>query len=211
MSVVCATCPVYLFLLVLIVQRVMLGDIMYKLRRSSLWMYVQLPFTICPTGSNFLFNTLFSNTPKLSVYCENMRDLPRLYLKIKFTEISDLFLQLFVTCDQNTQKVRKGVSRYISVAAWRDDLRWRSFCALNVFLATNGGGLGGGELTSLYVCVLWNASYGQLAVRIETTNKLIEKTKNYFICKVSVSKATGRIGKTGGPLFTEHWARPAGI
>jgi hypothetical protein len=50
----------------------------------------------------FLFNTLLSKTPKLSVYCEHMRDLPRLYLKIKFTEITDLFLQLIITCDKKT-------------------------------------------------------------------------------------------------------------
>jgi len=67
-------------------------------------MYVQLPVTICPTRTefNFLFNTLFSNTPKLSVHREHMRDLPRLYLKIKFTEITDLFLQLIITCDKKT-------------------------------------------------------------------------------------------------------------
>lgn len=211
MYIVCTTCPVYLFPFVLIVQRVMLGDSRYKLRISFLWMYVQLPFTICPTASNFLFNAIFSNNPKLSVYCENTCDLLRLYLKIKCTEIADLYLQLIIACDQNTQKVRKGVSRYIFVAAWRDGLRWRSLCALNVFLATNGGGWGGGEHTSLYVCVLWNASYGQLSVRIQATNKLLEKTKNYFICKVSFSKATGQTGKSGGLLFTDHWTRPAGI
>jgi hypothetical protein len=104
MSLVCAKCPVSLFLIDLIVQRVMLGDSAYKLLSSSLWMYVQLPVTICPTrtGSNFLFNTLFSNTPKLSVYCEHMRELPRLYLKIKFTEITHLFFQLIITCDEKT-------------------------------------------------------------------------------------------------------------
>lgn len=50
--------------------------------------------------------------------------------------------------------MRKGVSRYIVVVAWRDGLRWRSLYALKVFLATNVGGWGVGQQTSLYVCVL---------------------------------------------------------